>query len=371
MTSGTGVRQVEFIEALVDFITTDLSGAFQVEDVAAEAGITSYATLPGITGMLSDAQLTLSMGAGPDCYFSITTGEGSGKSTPYSGWIDARERMRMIPHLSYTPGVKITSQPGSPNNDDVMISLPSIADSNLTFDYWIFGDDDVENYIHAIFRISADYWQHFSLGRAARPSGVNGGWFMGGTSDLVTDANSDWDAVTLGADLELGSILGLRTGGNGAQCAWIQGHNHPTSLIAANLNNWYKYRDSSGEGLPLLTSYLPAHTNLMHVGSSQTASGFYRVHHGRTKTNAGNAVSPIVPCNFFMPKAELAAGARVFAFFGRLPNAFYVDITNMEPGGDLVVGSDTYFVFPALGGKNVSHPFYPDHKNWGVAILKP
>jgi len=403
VSSGSKGAQIDFLEKLRNFIVSSLGAAWDVENLAVDPGISTLSTQGPISQGPDDLQMTIKLdlsvlepGRVPDsCFFSFLTGDGPPTNFGGVNWLES-DFMAVMPHTGYTAddgsgnGVHMSDQPGNPDDNHTVVSLPSLDDTGGEFDFWIWGDDGVTTgqfYIIMAFKIQTIYWQSLFVGSFDMYPGVNGGYYCAGTAEKNTARARFNNLVRAGeTQWEFGNFLGMHKTHSIQAPVLLHDHqppinpligSNPNSIVPAAFNNWTRTRENNTGGqdnTDKLTTHALLSFQTFNTGAEPDNAPdlVHAVFDPITKANQGNAVSTLVCPQLFMPKNETESNQGiVYGPAGFLPGAFYVDGTNLVPEDILTIGVDTYFVFPGMNSNVDFMPGQQWHNNVFTAILLP
>lgn len=285
---GTVSGQIEFLQALQTF--------------AAGVGFTveSYGVAPDNA---SDRQLTIShVRQTVTRFYTIVT-----------RLTKTKHIMEYNSHTGFTPGNSIYNQPGAPNNlYPPCWSVPKTG----AFECFFFGTGQ---FISAVARIG-EFHQHMQFGQINLLGGYANGILVNSMLAYQMDYNDVNATYTFG-------LAGATSAANFMYGGTFRDHTNGV-LLGPNVTNG-GFKIGAGGGSAGGSSILP------HLSSNHDS--FFR----NVPQNAAPPLSPI-----FIYALDPNNAAK-FQLAGFVPGVFHVYCTPFASGTEIIIGSDSYLIFPA------------------------
>jgi hypothetical protein len=279
------------------------------------------------------------------------------------------------------------SHPGSPVTTQTDSDAPYINGMNGPYLAWhFFADATVSDHIHCIVQISAEVFMHFSMGFVDKK-----GLTHNGVAYVTAAPNAYFRNVSNYTNGTSGSMntpeylnfpfCGVANNQTPFQPA---SYDFSPSMIIKNSNawpaGWHGPVASATGASPLL--------GLIH--RTVNTSAIYRPEEWPKDVNAGghllnlvvqaeaapySNIVPLFPVPVFKYHYSSAVGAtsRRLCYVGDFPNIRLVNMTNLIPGQEITVGSDTFKCFPVLRqelwANRLLYPL-PSSGQFGIAYKK-
>lgn len=249
---------------------------------------------------------------------------------------------------SYNSGLEVTAQ--APDHGEALctgITPPYAA-------YHFFeGAGASGPYFHCALELGAGEFRHFGFGVLNKAGTYTGGEFVYG---LAWNLHSNY----VSAPTAIGHSLPFDD--NGVLSAPIIG---PATVVrcveAAGGGRLYGYRDP-GAGLRLkcggIAARAPGGQSSQTPGAPQ-----YQLWANGPFTQIG--LAPLMRAHCFADR-----GSNLFSLIGEPPAFRHVDMTYLNPGDEIVLGADTWKVFPMVRKGTASAGTIPVSGNYGIAYLK-
>lgn len=286
-----------------------------------------------------------------------TGANGSGTSSSKSD-----HRIYMAMGTSNTAGLTTYyNHPGSPVTSAYDGDAPYICGMNGPFIAWhLFADPTVSDHIHVVVQISAEVYMHFSIGHLDKK-----GLTHSGVAYVTATPNSYWRNVS---NYTSGSTSSFNDP-NYIHYPFSWGYNNVTlspaiynnspPIILKHSNAWPAtwlgpVAYASGASPLFGTTLALVDTTEIYRPENWPIANSANGHLLNCVVAAEPApysnVVPLFPIPCFKQHYDSVAGAssRRICYVGDFPNVRLCNMTNLTPGQEITVGTDTFKVFPVI-----------------------
>lgn len=302
--------------------------------------VAEYITNGSVPGRPSDDQLSVRMGT--ECYFHFITRVADASV----------ERMEFAASVGFSAGSAWNQHP-----DGYSGVLPpgytqafSVPKTGQTFTFYFIGDS---SYLWIVFSMDGGWWQIAFVGKLdVFPGLADEAFYSEGMVPPVLDSRYDYNSPTHAPPASM--LFAAPASPPGFTAASGALHNPDGGA-------WTRANQA-------VNSLMARHQFVPSLAGAPTTKNKYTVWHPQWDGYEANLVQPLVPCVVFAPRVAIAD--KVYAA-GTVPGAFYTPVKNIGEAyagtAKLVVGTDSYWIFPAGKTLKVAHP----QRYSGLAIKVP
>lgn len=226
---------------------------------------------------------------------------------------------------------------------------------NGPYTYWFFADDV---YIHGVILVSTDIYRHFSFGEIDKIGDWTGGEYVAGHVWDLSGAEDD-NPTSVEHTILLDALHASETGADEREPATI----HVEGLPGQGASDWANV----GGGLTSTwrTTDGGGNTRTRAVGGMR--GGLILGHFAYLSANLNNGFIPLIP----IPVCHIDESTTPdnFMLLGYMPNVRHVQMQHLEPATSLVVGADTWWIFPGVR-KRTLNDNNQESRDMGIAYLE-
>lgn len=229
-----------------------------------------------------------------------------------------------------------------------------IGDFSTTNTYFFFTDNTAEAYAHIVVEYTPGRFKHFSFGELIKFGDWTGGEYVAG--DVWDQSTAAIDSST---DNRHSFLLDSRnSAGNSNEAATV----HVEGVLPgqAASTKWGVTFGGTGAGLD-------GSSNARLLLHGFTRDGFWVNALAWIRANPNNAFVSLIPIQIYV--REVAPIPDEFRLLGEMPDTKITNMANFNPKDEVVVGADTWKIFPWKAKAN-NNDNLEESMNAGIAYKK-
>jgi hypothetical protein len=226
---------------------------------------------------------------------------------------------------------------------------------NGPYTYWFFADDV---YIHVVLLVSTDIYRHFSFGEINKIGDWTGGEYVAGHVWDLSGVQDD-NPTSGEHSLLLDALHTSETGDDEREPATI----HVEGLPGQGASDWANV--GGGINTTWMTTDGGGNQRTRAVGGFR--GGLLLNQFAYLSANLNNGFIPLIP----IPICHVndSTNPDQYTLLGYMPNIRQLQIQHLEPATSLVVGADTWWIFPAVRKRNLQDDAQ-ESRSMGIAYLE-